>query len=186
MNIINEIWPTGKLPEDWHKAVIIPIPKPGKDKTEATNYRPIALTSCICKTIERMINDRLVWFLESNNLISGNQAGFHKNFSTNDHLVRLESFIRDAFIKKEHCVAIFFDLEKAYDTTWKYGIIKDLHDIGLRGRLPNFISNFLSDRSFNVRIGSTLSDTFEQEQGVPQGSILSPTLFNIKINNIVT
>ena len=95
------------------------------------------------------------------------------------------SFIRDAFIKKEHCVAIFFDLEKAYATTWKYGIMKDLHSIGLRGRLPNFISNFLSDRSFNVRIGSTLSDTFEQEQGVPQGSILSPTLFNIKINNIV-
>ena len=59
--------------------------------------------------------------------------------------------------------------------------MKDLHDIGLRGRLPNFISNFLSDRSFNVRIGSTLSDTFEQEQGVPQGSVLSPTLFNIKI-----
>ena len=63
--------------------------------------------------------------------------------------------------------------------------MKDLHDIGLRGRLPNFISIFLSDRSFNVRIGSTLSDTFEQEQGVPQGSILSPTLFNIKINNVV-
>ena len=63
--------------------------------------------------------------------------------------------------------------------------MKDLHDIGLRGRLPNFISNFLSDRSFNVRIGSILSDTFEQEQGVPQGSILSPTLFNIKLNNIV-
>ena len=182
---MNEIWRTGKFPEDWHKAVIIPIPKPGKDKTEATNYRPIALTSCICKTMERMINDRLVWFLQSNNLISGIQAGFRKNYSTNDHLVRLESFIRDAFIKKEHCVAIFSDLEKAYDTTWKYGIMKDLHSIGLRGRLPNFISNFLSDRSFNVRIGSTLSDTFEQEQGVPQGSILSPTLFNIKINNIV-
>ena len=119
MNIINEIWRTGKFPEDWHKAVIIPIPKPGKDKTEAMNYRPIALTSCKCKTMERMINDRLVWFLESNNLISGNQAGFRKNYSTNDHLVRLESFIHDAFIKKEHCVAIFFDLEKAYDATWK-------------------------------------------------------------------
>ena len=64
--------------------------------------------------------------------------------------------------------------------------MKDLHDIGLRGRLlPKFISNFLSDRSFNVRIGLTLSDTFKQEQGVPHGSILSPTLFNIKINNIV-
>ena len=63
--------------------------------------------------------------------------------------------------------------------------MKDLHDTGLRGRLPNFISNFLSDRSFNVRIRSTLSDTFNQEQGVPQGSILSSTLSNIKIYNIV-
>ena len=114
-------------------------------------------------------------------MISRNQAGFRKNYSTNDHLVRLESLIRDAFVKKEHCVAIF-DLEKAHDTTWKYGIMKDLHDIGLKGRLPNFIS---FNRSFNVRIGSTLSDTFEQEQGVPQGSILSPTLFNININSIV-
>ena len=127
LNIMNEIWRTGKFPEDWHKSVIIPIPKPGKDKTEATNYRLIALTSCICKTMERVINDRLVWFLESNNLISRNQAGFHKNHSTNDHLVRLESFIRDAFVKKEHCVAIFFDLEKAYDTTWKYGIMKEFY-----------------------------------------------------------
>ena len=116
-----------------------------------------------------MINDRLVWFLESNNLISGNQAGFRKNYSTNDHLVRLEPFICDAFIKKEHCVAIFFDLEKAYDTTWKYGIMKDLHDIGLRGRLPNFISNFLSDRSFNVRIGSTLSDTLNKNKESHKG-----------------
>ena len=60
-----------------------------------------------------MINDRLVWFLESYNLISGNQAGFHKNYSTNNHLVRLESFIHDAFVKKEQCVAIFFDLENS-------------------------------------------------------------------------
>ena len=63
--------------------------------------------------------------------------------------------------------------------------MEDLHDIGLGGRLPNFVSNFLSDRSFNVRIGSTLSDTFKQEQGIPQGSILSPTLFNVKINYFV-
>ena len=63
--------------------------------------------------------------------------------------------------------------------------MKDLHDIVLRGRLPNFILNFLSDRSFNVRMGSTLPDTFKQEQGVLQGSILSSTLFNVKITNIV-
>ena len=182
---MNEIWRTGKFPEDWHKAVIIHIPKPGKDKMESKNYRPIALTSCKCKTMERMINNRLVWYLESNNLISENQAGFPKNHSPTDHLVGLEFFIRDAFVKTEHVVATVFDLEKVCDTTWKYGIMKDLHNIGLRGQLPNFTSNFLSNRSFNVRIGSTLSHTFKQEQGVPQGSILSPTLFNIKINNTV-
>ena len=116
MNIMNEIWLTGKFPEDWHKAVIIHIPKPGRYKTEATNYRPVALTRCICKTMERMINDRLVWFLESNNLCSGNQAGFRKNYSTNNHLVRLESFIRDAFIKKEKIVSQYFLILKRRTT----------------------------------------------------------------------
>ena len=62
---------------------------------------------------------------------------------------------------------IFFDLEKAYDTTWKYGILHDLHDAGLRGQLPGFISNFLANRSFRVRIGTSLSDEYKQEMGVP-------------------
>ena len=75
-------------------------------------------------------------------------------------------------------MSIFFDLEKAYDTTWKYGILKDLHEAGLRGRMPVFISKFLDNRNFRVRIGSTFSDSFEQEMGVPQGSILSVTLFS--------
>ena len=72
-------------------------------------------------------------------------------------------------LKKEHVVAVFFDLEKAYDTTWRYGILKDIHKLGLRGSL----------------VGSSLSDYYDQEQGVPQGGILSTTLFSIKINDIV-
>ena len=100
-------------------------------------------------------------------------------------MIRLETFIRDAFIKKEHVVAVFFDLEKAYDTTWRYGILRDLHELGLKGRLPVFIKSFLADRRMQVRVGSTLSEQFEQAQGVPQGSILSTTLFNMKINDIV-
>ena len=116
------------------------------------------------------------------------------SFSKNSHCdldlgprtLRLETFICDAFINREHVVAVFFDLEKAYDTTWRYGILKDLHDLGLKGRLPMFIQSFLEDRTMQVPVGSTLSDLYDQEQGVPQGSILSTTLFNIKINNIVT
>ena len=133
-----------------------------------------------------MINKRLIWYLESNNLISPIQSGFRSERSTNDHLIRLETFIRDAFVNREHVVSVFFDLEKAYDTTWRYGIMKDLHDLGLKGRLPIFIQSFLEDRTMQVRVGSTLSDLYDQEQGVPQGSILSTTSFNIKINNIVT
>ena len=132
-----------------------------------------------------MINKRLIWYLESNNLLSRYQSGFRAGRSTNDNLVKLETFIRDAFVKKEHVVAVFFDLEKAYDTTWRYGIMKDIHKLGLRGRLPTFIESFLADRAMQVRVGSTLSDLYDQEQGVPQGGVLSTTLFNIKINDIV-
>ena len=96
------------------------------------------------------------------------QTGFRKRRGTIDHLIRLETFIR-----KQHLTAVFFDLEKAYDTTWKYGILRDLHNLGLRGRLPMFIKNFLFERTFRVRVGSTLSNSQHQEEGVPQGSILS-------------
>ena len=120
-----------------------------------------------------MMNKRLIWYLESNNLLSRYQSGFRADRSTNDNLVKLEAFIRDAFVKKEHVVAVFFDLEKAYDTTWRYGIMKDIHKLGLRGRLPTFIESFLADRAMQVRVGSTLSDLYEQEQGVPQGGVLS-------------
>ena len=168
LNIFNKIWISGDFPSDWRKAIVIPIPKPGKDPNNPTSYRPIALTSCICKTMERMINRRLVWYLESHNLLTNVQCGFRSRRST----------------VNQHLVSEFFDLEKAYDTTWKYGIMKDLHGFGLRGRLPNFISSFLKDRSFKVRVGSTFSDSHPQEMGVPQGSILSVTLFSVKINSI--
>ena len=113
LHIFNGIWTTGVFQESWRLATIIPIPKPGKAHAEPTNYRPIALTSCLCKTLERMINKRLVWYLESNNLITKLQSGFRAERSTNDNLVRLETFIRDAFIKREHVVAVFFRFGKS-------------------------------------------------------------------------
>ena len=78
-----------------------------------------------------MIDNRLVWYLERNNLITPVQSGFRKQRSTTDHLVRLESFVREAFVQRQHAVVIFFDLEKAYERTWNHGIMKDLHDAGL-------------------------------------------------------
>ena len=183
LKVYNHVWESGCFLSSWREAVVIPIPKPGKDHSDPGYFRPIALTRCLCKTMERMINARLMWSLESQGLLSEKQCGFRKNHSTLDHLVRFETFIRNAFVKKEHVLTIFFDFEKAYDTTWKHGILADLWD--LRGHLPRFIQSFWSGRSFMVRVGSTRSELHEQEMGVPQGTILSPAPFSIKINNIV-
>ena len=176
LDIINETWKSDTFPESWREALIISIPKPGKDHFNPLNYRPIALTSCICKTVKKMVNERPVRYLEKNGLLAKQQCGYRANRSTVDHLIRLETFIRDAFIQNQHLVAVFFVLHKAYDTTWKHGILKDLHDMGLRGNLPIFIGNFLSDRTFQDHLGTILSDkVFHQEEVVPQGAILSTT-----------
>ena len=87
-------------------------------------------------------------------------------------------------MQTSHALAFVLYLEKAYDTTWKHGILSDLWDLGFRRHLPTCIDGFLSDRFCEVRVGSTLCELHEQEMGVPQGSILSPALFSTKNNNI--
>ena len=186
LDIFNHIFLGEVFPPSWREAVVVAVPKAGKDISLPTNYRPIALTSCLCKTMERMVNGRLIHFLESNDLLSSSQSGFRSQRSTLDHLVSLETFIRDGMARGEHVLSIFFDLEKAYDTTWKFGIMSDLHGMGLRGHLPIFVRNFLCDRLFRVRMGPYLSSHHRQEMGVPQGCVLSVTLFSVKINSIVS
>lgn len=184
LGLFNKVWVTGNIPEAWKKAIIIPFLKPGKPPTSPSSYRPIALTSCLAKTFESVLNIRLTFVLEVRELLDIHQCGFKKACSTTDHLVRFENTVREAFIHKQHCLAVFFDLEKAYDTTWRFGILKDLAELGIRGRMLNCLKDFLSNRSFHVRLGSTLSKNFIQENGVPQGCILSTTLFVVKMNSI--
>lgn len=183
--IYNLIWRTGDFPSSWSVAVVLPIPKPGKDHFQATNYRPISLTSCICKVLEKMVNVRLMWYLESGNFLTPVQYGFRKLRSTTDALLSLESSICRAFANSHHQVTVFFDLEKAYDTTWCHGILISLFEFGLRGRLPLFIRQFLSRRLLRVRVGSVLSEACALENGVPQGSVLSVTLFAVAINGVI-
>ncbi|GFU11822.1 putative RNA-directed DNA polymerase from transposon X-element [Trichonephila clavipes] len=113
------------------------------------------------------------------------KSGFRKGRSPLDNLVFLESQIRDAFVRRNHLVSLFFDIEKAYDRTWRYGILRNMYDFGLRGNIPIFIFNFLAVRYFNVRIGHSSSHKFIRDQGFPQGSVLSVTLFNIHTSNIL-
>jgi len=104
---VNFVWTTGNFPHEWHLATVIPIAKSGKDSTDPTSYRPIALTSCLCKVMERMINTRLVWYLEKLKLITPVQSGFRKQCSTTDQLVRLETFVREAFVNKQTLLQYF-------------------------------------------------------------------------------
>ncbi|GFO03547.1 LINE-1 retrotransposable element orf2 protein [Plakobranchus ocellatus] len=101
LKLFNNILTTGDIPPSWREASVVPIPKPWRDPSDPSNYRPIALTSCLYKTLERMVNDRLVHVLESRNLLSNVQCGFRKDHSTLDHLVRLETFIKKAFARKK-------------------------------------------------------------------------------------
>ncbi|KAG5860673.1 hypothetical protein JTB14_028414 [Gonioctena quinquepunctata] len=131
-----------------------------------------------------MVNYRLVWYLERNELLSSFQMGFRRHRSTIDGLIQLENAIQNSFAKRNHLVGISFDLEKAYDMTWKYGIIKQLQEWGLKGNLPKFIESFLFQRSFKVRVENTLSDEHVLDNGIPQGSTLSVTLFAFAINSL--
>ena len=186
LSLINRIWSESNFPSVWEVAYLLPFLKPGKNPLSPSSYRPIALTSCLCKLMEKMVNVRLMWFLEFKGILSQAQCGFRKFHSTTDVLVRLESSICEAFASKQHHITVFFDLEKAYDTAWRFGILKALHDSGLRGELPLFIEAFLKHRYFYVKVGDTLSERKLQEEGVPQGSVLSVTLFALAINSLST
>ncbi|GBL95352.1 putative RNA-directed DNA polymerase from transposon X-element [Araneus ventricosus] len=180
--LFNRIWTEQKYLSQWHETIVIPILKPGKDPSNPLHYRPIALTSCLCKTFERMVNARLVFELKKQGCLSPLQSGFCRGRSTFDNLVLLETQIRNAFVRRNHFVSIFFDIEKAYDRTWRYGILLTLFNFGFRGNLPIFLKNFLSRRTFRVRTGNFHSNHFIQTEGVPQGSVLSVTLFIIHLS----
>ena len=185
IKLYNHLWNKKKFISEWRNATIIPIPKPGKDPGNVANYRPISLTSCLCKTFEKMVNTRLTWYLRENKIISDLQFGSIKNRSTLDPLIKLEHHIRKGFNRKTPTVAIFYDIEKAYDSTWRYPIIEKLKTAGLKGALPSFIANFLEDRTFKVKIDSHYSDTYQLQNSIPQGSVLSCTLFHLAIDDII-
>lgn len=184
LELLNTFWKTGFFPEQWRNAIIIPIPKNNLNRLEPSNYRPISLTSAVCKLYEQLIATRLTWFLDQNNLLTNIQCGARKGRSTYDHLLKLQAQILNGFSHKQFTAAIFFDLQKAYDSTWRYKILKTLKKWGLKGNLPIFIKQFLSERFFQVKINSVLSEKFKQINGIPQGSVLSVILFLIAINDI--
>ena len=185
LDLLNYIFKGGVLPDDWKLAHIIPILKKDKDPLDPKSYRPISLLSCLSKLLGRILNKRLVLVMDINNCLHKSQNGFRKGRNTTFNLLQLENEIHDAFLENKLLVSIFFDLKNAYDKVWDYLVLKELYDFGFRGELPIYIANFLKNRKFQVRVGNKVSKVFEQEMGVPQGGILSVTLFVIAMNTIV-
>ena len=184
LEFYNYIFLNDTFPEKWKESIIIPILKPGKDSTETSSYRPISLISCLSKILEKILNKRLMWYLEKNNLLDKTQCGYRPGRSAPDHLVRLTSDIQQAFVTNKYHISIFLDLEKAYDTCWKQVILNQLLKLKVNGHLAIYIQNFLENRSIKVKVGNNLSEKLLLDLGVPQGSSISCTLFLIAINTI--
>jgi ribonuclease HI len=184
LKIFNNIWQQQKFPDIWRKAIIIPVFKPGKQKTEANSYRPISLTCTLCKLLERMVNARLMWYMEDKSLLHNAQNGFRPNRSTLDSILLLHTEACHALANRQEMLTAFIDIEKAFDTVWRYNVLKKLTDWKVTGNMLQFLRNFMENRTFQVRINGKLSNTFHQTNGIPQGSVLSSTLFLVAINSL--
>jgi hypothetical protein len=102
---------------------VVPIPKTGKDSSKPENYRPIALTSCLSKSMEKMVIERLIYFVESKGYLSNYQIGFRRGRNNMDPIVCLQHEVLTAKVNKESVLAVFLDIEKAYDMMWKEGLL---------------------------------------------------------------
>jgi len=184
LEIFNLSWQSGKFPDSWKEAIITPIHKKGKDRHSKTSYRPISLLSCLGKTLERMVNKRLQYHLETNNLLNAAQSGFRKNRSTEDQITLLTQDIENGFQQKMKTVAVFVDLSKAFDKVWKEGLLLKLLQKNVCGNMFRWIQSYLFHRSARVKLEGHISPLVKIREGVPQGSVISPTLFVVFIDDI--
>ena len=174
----------GYIPTAWKLATLRMLLKPDKPITLTTSYRPISLISSIMKLFERVIEQTLRSHLEHVGFINKHQSGFRKAKSTDDHLFRLSQSIIESFNRGEHVVAAFLDIEKAFDNVWHNGLRYKIFQLGLPTKMTRWLSDFLVGRLIQVNVNSFLSNQINPKAGVPQGSVLSPLLFPIYVNDL--
>ena len=174
LDIYNEIRSTGKLIPEWKHSIIIPIKKPNTSAHDVNSYRPIALTACLCKVMERIITNRMLWHLDTNHLLNDAQAGFRSNRSTLDQLLRLHTDAYNSIKAKKFTMAILIEFTKAFDLIWHERLLYKMRKLGLTGHTYKWIHDFLSNRTIQVRIGASLLSIKNMEMGTPQGSASLP------------
>ena len=184
--LFNKSWKQKKVPNEWKKAIIIPILKPAKEPTNPGSYRPISLTSAIAKLMERLVANRLQHWLESKHLLSPAQAGFRKNRGTEDQIAYMVQSITDGFQAKppNRTILTTIDYSRAFDTVWKDALFYKMAKLGIANCMIKWIRDFLSDRIAKVEIDNATSRYKLMRNGLPQGAVLSPILFCIFINDL--
>ncbi len=156
------------------------MPKKG-DRSNPSNDRPIALTSCLSKAFETILNKKFLKHLSSFNLLSDHQYGFRKRGSTSDLLAFLTYSWSSFLSRLGETFAVALDISKAFDRVWQKALLSKLPSYGLYPALCSFLSSFLSSRSIAAVVDGR-STPKPINSGVPQGSVLSPTLFLLFIN----
>ncbi|KAL0821757.1 hypothetical protein ABMA28_005179 [Loxostege sticticalis] len=173
------------VPKSWKLANVQPVPKKGS-RADPSNYRPIAITSVLCKVMERVLNRKLLSYLEDNDLLSDRQYGFRRGRSTGDLLVYVTHCWGEAIENHGEAIAVSLDISKAFDRVWHASLLSKLPAYGIPAGFCNWVADFLSERSIRVVIDGCSSELMAIDAGVPQGSVLSATLFLLHINDLLS
>lgn len=183
LTLVNKCIETSVYPNELKKSIVRPIFKNGNHK-EYGNYRPIALSGLVDKTIQRHLAINLSKFLSDNNLINENQYAFQKNKSCNKLLTDFAEYVNTELEQNKHVLILFVDLSKAFDTLLHEIVIRELERIGVVGSALELIKSYIKDRKIIVEINKIRSDEYEVNVGVGQGTCVSPILFLIYVNTL--